>query len=497
MAIEYSRCLYNLEDVSSFPLDEDEDEGEGEDESVEDVMSKLSDEHYSKLCDFVESKCEESGGSIEVTPQSVGMMAVDFWSIEQFRMRPSSSASFSSSSLCLDVDLSSHLDTKNLQALRDMLEILTDDKSSEDFSARDERKVTTSSTDWDRFLAGHAYQLSCKCIWSTLRSKLLSSAPEERRRRLQAYKVYNAKVFSSCLEKINVEDSKYVLRESRHAANQYMSSASSFISFHGASQSEVAVEVRVSEKRASQPVSSSSSSSSSSPVLPIDQYKEQILETIMRDRVTIIHGETGCGKSSRLPVMLLQSAEERGVRCKMMVSQPRRIAATSLYNRVKSSMGDKVGLRMGHGIKEEGNKTKIYFVTTGYLVRLLAHRPSVFDEHSHLIIDEVHERSVDGDVLCLLTKRLLLRNKNIHIVLMSATIHTEIYRQYFQEEGNIYGDLKCLSVGLRRFPINILYLEHLNNLARGAYKSLLSFVLIVLKSLSFFCLTVYSHHHVM
>ena len=66
-----------------------------------------------------------------------------------------------------------------------------------------------------------------------------------------------------------------------------------------------------------------------------------------------------------------------------------------------------VGMRMGHGIKDESEATRIYFVTTGYLVRLLAHHPESFQAHTHLIIDEVHERSVDGDILCLLARRLL------------------------------------------------------------------------------------------
>ena len=62
---------------------------------------------------------------------------------------------------------------------------------------------------------------------------------------------------------------------------------------------------------------------------------------------------------------------------------------------------------MGHGVKDEAEDTQVYFVTTGYLVRLIAHQPAAFYSHTHLIIDEVHERSVDGDLLCLLARRLL------------------------------------------------------------------------------------------
>jgi ATP-dependent RNA helicase DHX29 len=76
--------------------------------------------------------------------------------------------------------------------------------------------------------------------------------------------------------------------------------------------------------------------------LPIDAYREEILRRVNRDRVTIIHGETGCGKSSRLPLILLEDAEEKGKACKMMVSQPRRIAASSLMKRLRGLVGNKV-----------------------------------------------------------------------------------------------------------------------------------------------------------
>lgn len=122
---------------------------------------------------------------------------------------------------------------------------------------------------------------------------------------------------------------------------------------------------------------------------------------------------------------------------------------------------------MGHGIKDENDETNIYFVTTGYLVRLLAFKPDVFQSHTHLIIDEVHERSIDGDVLCFLVKQLLTSNPNIRVVLMSATIHTDLYASYFSDSDDYYGDMKALSVGLRRFPILINHIEDLQHLKQG------------------------------
>mmetsp|Transcript_6392 Transcript_6392/g.15019 ORF Transcript_6392/g.15019 Transcript_6392/m.15019 type:complete len:678 (-) Transcript_6392:4167-6200(-) len=135
-------------------------------------------------------------------------------------------------------------------------------------------------------------------------------------------------------------------------------------------------------------------------MLPIDAHENRIIKNIAKNRVTIIHGETGCGKSSRVPVMLLNapSPEPTLPRVKFFISQPRRIAAKGLVERVRSCEPEhrnKFAIRMGHGWREyETNQTQAWFVTTGYLTRLLANHPESFDDCTHLMIDEVHERSI-------------------------------------------------------------------------------------------------------
>ena len=104
-----------------------------------------------------------------------------------------------------------------------------------------------------------------------------------------------------------------------------------------------------------------------------------------------------------------------------MVAQPRRIAAHALHRRaVDEGNGELVGLRMA-GVRVGGPRTRLWYVTSGYLARLCGHAPDAFAAYSHLILDECHERSVDADVLCLLTRRLLLSHPKLKIVLMSAT----------------------------------------------------------------------------
>ena len=144
---------------------------------------------------------------------------------------------------------------------------------------------------------------------------------------------------------------------------------------------------------------------------------------------------------------------------KMFISQPRRIAAKSLVERVRSCEPDlkhKIALRMGHGEREyETEHTRAWFVTTGYLVRLLANHPERFNSVTHLVIDEVHERSVDSDVLCLLCKGLLETNPNIRLVLMSATLAANMYADYFGVSE------PPIKVGGRRFPIQEYFIEDL------------------------------------
>lgn len=215
-------------------------------------------------------------------------------------------------------------------------------------------------------------------------------------------------------------------------------------------------------------------------VLPIDQYREVILKRIEEDRVTIIHGETGCGKSSRIPLFLLDEAEKNKKKIKIIITQPRRIAVINLKNRLTAILKTKVGMRMGHGIKEESYDTKILFVTTGYLVRLMAHNPGSLANVTHLIIDEVHERSIDSDLICWLAKRSLHLHNNLRLVLMSATIHSNMYRDYFAgcsglnlelpencSEDRKKGIPQCLSVGVKRFKVDIFYIEDILALISG------------------------------
>lgn len=115
-----------------------------------------------------------------------------------------------------------------------------------------------------------------------------------------------------------------------------------------------------------------------------------------------------------------------------------------------------------HGFEPQTPNTRIWFVTTGYLVRLLAHKLPSFARFTHLVIDEIHERSLDCDLLCYLAKRLLYVYPHMKIVLMSATAHSAMFQTYFHSAQ------EAIFVGVRRFPLVESFAEELHPLLTQA-----------------------------
>lgn len=121
---------------------------------------------------------------------------------------------------------------------------------------------------------------------------------------------------------------------------------------------------------------------------------------------------------------------------------------------------------MGGGIRDESKETRICFVTTGYLVRYLLNPTKI---PTHLIIDEVHQRALDADLSCYLARLLSSRYPQMRIILMSATVDSQIYQRYFHsyqlsleiQDPPLCSDVPVLDVGMRRYPVEILYLENL------------------------------------
>ncbi|KAH8992445.1 P-loop containing nucleoside triphosphate hydrolase protein [Lactarius akahatsu] len=193
--------------------------------------------------------------------------------------------------------------------------------------------------------------------------------------------------------------------------------------------------------------------------LPAFASRDDFLSTLKRSRVVIVVGETGSGKTTQLPQFILDSLIQagKGSGANILVTQPRRISAISVAARVHAERLNDGSV--GYVIRGENKmteKTKLLFCTTGILLRRFSSGDD-FSDVTHVIVDEVHERSVDGDFLLLELKELLKRNSALKIVLMSATINHETFVRYFS-------NAPLLTIPGFTHPVEDMFLEDFVNL---------------------------------
>ncbi|WOG83786.1 hypothetical protein DCAR_0102964 [Daucus carota subsp. sativus] len=167
--------------------------------------------------------------------------------------------------------------------------------------------------------------------------------------------------------------------------------------------------------------------------LPIHSLKSKIVEKILENRVTLIIGETGCGKSSQVPQFLLE--ENMGP---ILCTQPRRFAVVAVARMVAAARGCEVGGEVGYHIghsKVLSSSSKIVFKTAGVLLDEMREKGLKALKYKVIILDEVHERSVESDLVLVCVKQFLLKQNDMRVVLMSATADIARYREYFKDLG--------------------------------------------------------------
>lgn len=202
--------------------------------------------------------------------------------------------------------------------------------------------------------------------------------------------------------------------------------------------------------------------------LPAWQVREDIVKTVSDNQITIISGETGSGKSTQSVQFVLDDLYDRGyAKCaNIIVTQPRRISALGLADRVSEERCTTVGQEVGYSIRGEnrtGRDTKITFVTTGVLLRRLQTSGGRIDDVvssladvSHVVIDEVHERSLDTDFLLSIIRDVLRKRKDLKLILMSATLDSATFGDYFKADGLQVG---FVEIAGRTYPVQDLYLD--------------------------------------
>ena len=169
--------------------------------------------------------------------------------------------------------------------------------------------------------------------------------------------------------------------------------------------------------------------------LPAANFKEEFLEQLQKSQVIVVSGETGCGKTTQIPQFILENevANDNGGKCKIICTQPRRLSAIGVAERVAFERGEKVGDIVGYQIRLEtkaSRHTRIEFCTMGIFLRRLASDPLATGV-SHIIIDEVHERETLSDFSLVILKDILSKRTDLKLVLMSATLNATLFSDYF------------------------------------------------------------------
>ena len=193
--------------------------------------------------------------------------------------------------------------------------------------------------------------------------------------------------------------------------------------------------------------------------LPIYKHREEILRKLKREGKLIVCGQTGCGKTTQVPKYIYEAQlHGEGI---IAVTQPRRVAAVTIAQRVAKEVGTRIGDKVGYSIRFEkcvSQSTEIEYLTDGMLLREAILDPQL-SKFSVIVLDEVHERTVNTDVLMSIIKGLQNTTRpDLKIVVMSATIDIPKISEYFEIES-------VVNVEGRTFPVEIYNIQE----AQGNY----------------------------
>lgn len=186
--------------------------------------------------------------------------------------------------------------------------------------------------------------------------------------------------------------------------------------------------------------------------LTVYQNRDEIMQHLSANQVTVLIGETGSGKSTQIPQFLLE--DKKGLKGCIAVTQPRRVAAINLATRVSQEYGCNVGEQVGYSVRFDnrtGSKTRLKYLTDGMLLRELMMNKTL-KEYSTIIIDEAHERTILTDLILGFLKSLISDSRpDLKVIIMSATLQAEKFSEFFN-------NAPILFVEGRKFDVSQYYL---------------------------------------
>ncbi|KAI4102666.1 MAG: hypothetical protein L6R37_004256 [Teloschistes peruensis] len=203
-------------------------------------------------------------------------------------------------------------------------------------------------------------------------------------------------------------------------------------------------------------------------LLPIARHRQDLLYLIETYPITIVVGQTGSGKTTQIPQFLREAGWCQDGKV-IAVTQPRRVAATTVAARVAEEVGCKLGEEVGYSIRFEdltSEKTQIKFLTDGLLLREALADP-LLSRYSVIMVDEAHERSLSTDILLGVLKKIRRRRADLRIIVSSATLQAKNFLRFFTEteadsktKGNTNSELgQIISLEGRMYPVDVLFLE--------------------------------------
>lgn len=187
------------------------------------------------------------------------------------------------------------------------------------------------------------------------------------------------------------------------------------------------------------------------PCLPIVDKKSEIIQAIAEHPVVIVSGETGSGKTTQLPKFCLDAG--RGLNGIIGCTQPRRIAAMTVANRIAEELGESVGQSVGYKIRftdQTSRHSVIKIMTDGILLAETLNDPYL-KRYDTLIVDEAHERSLNIDFILGIIKTLLVKRSDLKLIITSATIDTDKFSKAFDRAP-------VIEVSGRMYPVEVRYL---------------------------------------